>query len=103
MDIALNLAAPRDDAPLDLPDPAFGPAGPSAVAQLALTTAAHDHGPLSDNQRTFLALALACDLEVTDPSKHQDVRDQYAQITTQKQAGDYIDQVVLKVVPPKQG
>ena len=97
LEVALNLTEPRDDAPMDLPDPAFGPAPVPAAAALALTTAARDHAPLSDNQRTFLALALACDLEVTDPSKHQDLRAQYGDIATQKQAGDYIDGVVQKI------
>lgn len=99
LDVAVNLATPRDDALMDLPDPAFGPTPLPAAAALALTTAARDHAPLSDNQRTFLALALACDLEVTDPAQHPDVRTQYQDITTQKQAGDYVDGVVKKIMP----
>ena len=97
LEVALNLSQPRLDGPLDLPDPAFDTASVPAPAALALTTAAQDHAPLSDNQRTFLALALACDLEVTDVFKHQDLRAQYDDIATQKQAGDYIDDVVQKV------
>lgn len=97
LDVALNLEDPREDAPLDLPDPAFGGAAPTEAAELALTTAAGDHAPLSDNQRTFLALALACDLEMTDASNHEDVRAQYGQIATQKQAGNYIDGVVERI------
>jgi len=50
-----------------------------------------------------LALALACDLEVTDPGQHPDLRAQYEDITTQKQAGDYIQGVMRKVVPTQPG
>jgi phospholipase C len=102
LDVALNRAQPRSsaaDAPMDLSDPAFAAAGMSAIASQALTTAAMDHAPLSDNQRSFLALALACDLEVSDASKHQDVRAQYSDITTQKQAADYISGVMQKIRP----
>lgn len=101
LDVAVNLATARTDAPLDLPDPAFGAAPLPTAAAAALTSAARDHAPLSDNQTTFLALALACDLEMTPPTQHQDLRAQYADIATQKQAGDYISQVVQKIVPPQ--
>jgi hypothetical protein len=98
LDIALNRADVRTDAPARLPAPAF-PAGTTmpTIAAEDLTSAARDHAPLSDNQRTFLALALACDLEVTDVNQHPALRDQYASITTQKQAADYIGGVYQKV------
>jgi hypothetical protein len=67
------------------------------IAAEDLTSAAKDHAPLSENQRTFLALALACDLEVTGVNQHPEVRDQYDTITTQRQAAEYISDVVEKI------
>ena len=103
LDVALNLTTPRlapEEAPLVLPNPAFDGSKPTpTIAAEDLTTAAKDHAPLSDNQRTFLALALACDLEVTDVSQHPDLRSQVQSITSQQQAAAYIDEVVQKVVP----
>lgn len=98
LDIAVNRAQVRVDAPMSLPNPAFPPGVtvPSIAAE-DLTSAAKDHAPLSDNQRTFLALALACDMEITDLKQHTYLREQYENITTQKQAGDYISSVVQKI------
>jgi phospholipase C len=98
LEFAVNLATPRDDAPMKLPDKAPDSAL-GAAAGPALTTGLRDYAPLSDNQRSFLALALACDLEVTDISQHQSVRTQYQGITTQKQATDYIQSVEQKLSP----
>jgi len=104
LDVALNLAQARTtdaEAPLELPLPAFDAADPiPSVAAQALTSAAANHAPLSDNQRTFLALALACDLEVTKPAAHPELRSFCDDITTQKQAADYIGSVVQKILPP---
>jgi phospholipase C len=100
LDVALNLSEPRvspQDALLNLPDPAFGSDPVSAVAASALAAAAADQAPLSENQKSQLALALACHLEVTDLAQHPDIRDQYASITTQKQAAEYIAQVTQKI------
>lgn len=103
LDIAINSAAPRmsdAEAPVDLPDPAFdnGKEMPAIAAQ-ALTSAASDHAPLSDNQQTFLALALACDLEMTNVAQHPDVRAQFDAIVTQKQAAEYMSNVIKRVRP----
>jgi phospholipase C len=101
LDVALNLADARTDAPSDLPDPAFDPSRPvAAIAAQDLTTAAGDHAPLSDNQRAFLALALACNLETSTVSQHADLRDQFDNIGTQKQAAEYIGGVMQKMRPP---
>lgn len=105
LEVALNLSKPRvepEDAPLELPKPAFaeGEFIPTIATQ-NLTTAAKEHAPLSDNQRTFLALALACDLEVSDVSEHPGLRDQVENISTQKEAAEYISCVVQKVAPPQ--
>lgn len=103
LDIAINLATPRvsaAEALMVLPDPApDAAAGVPASAAPALIPASRDHAPLSDNQRSFLALALACDLEVTDVSQHPALRERYDNITRQKQAADYINEVAQKVRP----
>lgn len=103
LDLAINLATPRlsdTDAVMDLPDPAFDKTkGMPAMAAQALTSAASDHAPLSDNQQTFLALALACDLEMTDVAQHPNVREQFDAIVTQKQAAEYMSDVIKRVRP----
>ena len=96
LDIAVNSAAIRDDAPMTLPnraadDALAAPSGPS------LTTGLRDHTPLSDNQRSFLALALACDLEASAAPQQPAIRANYQNIQTQKQATDYINSVVSKI------
>ncbi len=101
LDLAINLTTPRisdADAPMELPDPAFekGKVVPAIAAQ-ALTTAASDHAPLSDNQQAFLALALACDLEMTDVTQHPNVRAQFDTIGTQKEAAEYMANVINRV------
>lgn len=101
LDVAINLATPRvneSDALMTLPSTAPDSA---AVASDADTQAAiRDHAPLSDNQRTFLALALACDLETSDPAQHAAVRARYQSITRQKDASAYINEVAQKIRPP---
>jgi phospholipase C len=103
LEVALNLPDARstpEDAPMDLPGPAFDAGAPvPTIAAQALTSAARDQAPLSDNQKSFLALALACDLEVSELAQHADLRAQYANITTQQQAADYISGVVQKIRP----
>ena len=85
---------------MDLPDPAFdNRKGISAIAAQALTSAASDHAPLSDNQQTFLALALASDLEMTNVANHPDVRAHFDAIVTQKQAAEYMSDMIRRVRP----
>ena len=102
LDVAINTAVPRvapADAPMTLPDPA--PDGAAAVPVSIAQASARDHAPLSDNQKTFVALALACDLEVSDPSQQQALRERYNNITRQKDAADYINEVAQKFSPPQ--
>jgi hypothetical protein len=84
---------------MTLPDPA--PDGAAAVPVSIAQASARDHAPLSDNQKTFVALALACDLEVSDPSQQQALRERYNNITRQKDAADYINEVAQKFSPPQ--
>jgi phospholipase C len=98
VDTAVNLAVARTDTPSKLPEPAAEIPSPAGAAQ-PLTAGLRDYAPLSDNQRTFLALALACDLELTGVSQQAALREQYANITTQKQATDYINGVTQKITP----
>lgn len=96
--VALNLPVIRDDAPMKLPNRASDGAI-TAPGTPSLTTGLRDYAPLSENQRSFLALALACDLEVTDNSGHQAIRANYETIQTQKQATEYINGVTAKIKP----
>ncbi len=101
LDVALNLAAPRlsaSDAPPTLPPPAPDSAVASPPqAMTTLASAARDNAPLSDNQKSFLALALACDLKTTPSAGHDALHKNFAQIHTQKNAADYIKSVETKI------
>lgn len=105
LDAALNLADPRlgsGDAPVDLPDAAPAPAVTAALAPPPPASAAGGSSPISDNQRTFLALALACDLEMTPVAAHPALRQRYGEIQGQAEAADYIKEVSSKIRPTTQ-
>ncbi len=95
LDFALNVTAPRQDAPTSLPDPA-APAEPlSSQAQMAM-----DNAAVSSNQESFLALAHACNLRLSDPVEHPALRSRYHAIKStrrQKEAADYIREVEKKI------
>jgi len=101
LDIALNQSAPRlssADAPTTLPDPV-----PDTLLTRLINffrrkpAAAADDAPLSKNQKSQLALALACDLKVSDPAQHQALRKRHAAILRQKEAAEYIRGVETKI------
>jgi hypothetical protein len=56
-----------------------------------------DDAPLSENQKSMLALALACDLKVSDPSQHEALCRRHNGIKRQKDAADYIHEVENKI------
>jgi phospholipase C len=97
LDVALNLDAPRltpAEAPLTLPDSA--PDMPAAL-RLAPSAAAQPTAPLSDNQRSFLALAAACDLSMSATPAHEKILAAHKAIQTQQEAAPYVRAVEAKI------
>jgi len=99
LEAALNLTAARTDAPLTLPSP---------VSDSVLTrirnffrrtpAAAAKDAPLSENQKSLLAVALACDLKLSDQSKHAAVRERHGSIARQKDAAKYMAEIEQRVL-----
>ncbi|MGD1075044.1 MAG: alkaline phosphatase family protein [Thermodesulfovibrionales bacterium] len=92
-DIALNLDTPRltpADALTALPDPA-----PDSVMEQPVT--APVELPLSRNQQNELALAHACNVQISDPALQQALKARFENITRQKDAADYIHEVEDKI------
>jgi phospholipase C len=99
LEVALNTAVPRlSDADVlpKLPDPA-----PDSAAAVAPDTseifAADPQAPLSVNQKTMAALALACDKAITPPNLHAALNSNYQKLVEQKDAADYIQSVDKKI------
>jgi phospholipase C len=100
LEVVLNLATARSspaEALTQLPNPApdssvDGPVNPSQIF------AADAKAPLSANQRTMAALALACELKITPPDYHAALISNHQKIVEQKDASDYIQKVEDKVV-----
>jgi len=93
LDIALNLDTPRltpTEALTTLPDPALD----SVMEQPAMAPVER---PLSLNQKNQLALAHACNMQISDPSQHQALTARFENITRQKDAANYIQEVEDKV------
>jgi len=96
LDVAVNLADARTDAPTKLPAPAPG----SAVTTLRAPediAAADPKAPLSKNQQTMSALALACELAITDSNLHPALLSNHDKLVEQKDAADYIERVEQKI------
>ena len=55
-----------------------------------------DSGP-TENQQAMLDLALACDLEVSDPALHSAIRTRHHSIKVPKDAAEYIMEVEEKI------
>jgi phospholipase C len=109
LEVAINLATPRllpTEAPTALPDPAAD-ADVTAAADPAKVFAANAQAPLSANQSTMAALALACELAITPPNYHAALISNHQKIVEQKDASDYIQKVEGKIAarreaPPQQ-
>jgi hypothetical protein len=52
---------------------------------------------LTENQQAMLDLALACDLEVSDPALHSAIRTRHHSIKVPKDAAEYIMEVEEKI------
>ena len=100
LEIAINLATPRllpSEALTTLPNPAAD-AGVAEAANPANIFAADAQAPLSANQKTMAALALACELQITPPDYHAALISNHQKIVEQKDAADYIQKVEDKIV-----
>jgi len=60
-------------------------------------TAPHPDSELSPNQQSMLDLALGCDLRVSDPGKHEAIKERHGQIKTNRDAAAYIREVEEKI------
>ena len=100
LEVAINQAAPRllpAEALTVLPNPASagvvaGPANPADIF------AAEAKAPLSSNQKTMAALALACELQITPPGYHAALISNHQKLVEQQDAAEYIQKVESKVV-----
>jgi phospholipase C len=100
LEVALNVGAPRlspADALTQLPQTA-------ADAVVATETdptqifAADPQAPLSVNQQTMAALALACDMGITPTEYHDALISNHQKIVEQRDAADYIQKVENKII-----
>ena len=98
LEAALDLTAPRAaDALTQLP--AIAPdTAVAGAANPANIFAADPQAPLSTNQKTMAALALACELQITPPNLHAALISNHQKIVEQKDAADYIQKVEDKIV-----
>lgn len=95
LDIALNLDTARltpAEAITTLPDPT-----PDSLMELHVTAPVERSLPLSLNQKNQLALAHACNMQISDSSQHQALSARVKGITLQKDAANYIQEVEDKI------
>jgi phospholipase C len=100
LEVAINLATPRllpTEALTALPNPATD-AGVAGAADPTKVFAAAPQAPLSANQKTMAALALACELKITPPDYHAALISNHQKLVEQKDAADYIQKVEEKIV-----
>jgi phospholipase C len=100
LEVAINLAAPRlspTEALTALPNPAADAAAAVPVDP-ANIFAASAQAPLSTNQRTMAALALACDLQTTPSNFHAALISNHQKLVEQKDAADYIQKVEEEIL-----
>jgi phospholipase C len=100
LEVAINLATPRllpTEALTALPNPAAD-AGVAGAADPTKIFAADAQAPLSANQKTMAALALACELKITQPDYHAALISNHQKLVEQKDAADYIQKVADKIV-----
>jgi phospholipase C len=99
LDIAINQPEARlSDADARTSVPSV--AADSMVAGAASVQgffAADPQAPLSSNQKTMAALALAVELEITHPEYHAALISNHQKLVEQKDAGNYIEQVENKI------
>jgi phospholipase C len=99
LDVAINLTAAREtdaEAPFKLPNTAPDSAVTKAIDP-STVFAGKAEAPLSANQKTMAALALACDMAITDRTIHAALISNHQKLVEQKDAADYIEQVENKI------
>jgi len=99
LEVAINLTAPRllpTEALTKLPKLASAKAVARA-AKPAGIFAAKANAPLSANQKTMAALALACEMQITPSNCHAALVCNHQKIVEQKDAANYIQKVEGKV------
>jgi phospholipase C len=101
LEVALNLETPRSspaDALTSLPNIASDAAVAGATDPNVIF-AADPKAPLSTNQNTMAALALACEMRIRDnPAYHPALVSYYQKIVEQRDAADYIQKVENQIV-----
>jgi phospholipase C len=99
LELALNLTTPRlssSDAIIKLPDLAADSAVAKGVDPGGIF-AADPLAPLSANQKTMTALALACEMKITDPAYQSALISNHQRIVEQKDAAAYVQNVEEKI------
>jgi hypothetical protein len=99
LEVAINSSTPRlspADALTQLPPTAPDTAVAAAV-HAAQVVAAAPKAALSTNQKAMADLALACELQITDPKLHPALISNHRKIVEQKDAADYIQSVEDKI------
>ena len=101
IDLAVNLANPRtssSDAPTELPSPLSDSILKSVQRFFAKAPGHAEEGAkLSSNQKSFLALALTCDLKMSEASKQAAIKERVDAISRQKEAAQYLDEIETKI------
>jgi len=105
LDVALDLTTPRllaEEALTVLPDTAPDSAvtGPAVQSEIF---AADPKAPLSANQKTMAALALACEMKITSTDHHAALISNHQKLVEQKDAADYIQKVEGKIRSRRRG
>ena len=96
---ALNLQNPRTDAPVQLPTEPADLAAPNAAVPVAAQAAS----ALSSNQKSFLALATACKLGMSDtPASQPGIWSAHQAVQTQAQAAAYISSLEQQIINQRQ-
>jgi phospholipase C len=85
---ALNLGAPRTDAPAVLPN-SVTDAEATAAGTAPVTLAVSPAAPMSDNQQSFVDLALRCNLDMHPADRDADIAE-HAAVKTQGDAARYL-------------
>ncbi|MGD1031697.1 MAG: alkaline phosphatase family protein [Opitutaceae bacterium] len=94
--VALNLGAPRTDAPATLPDP-LTDAQAAQLATQAIVNRPPSGKGLSSNQQSLVDLALRCQLDMADSTQEGALQSEHAAVTTQGAAAGYLERFEAKM------
>jgi phospholipase C len=102
LDVAVNLSVARTDAIAKLPPTAPDSAVAGAASLIDLPAAA-PKAPLSRNQETMSALALACEMAITPQEFHPALISHHQKLVEQQDAAAYIEKVEEKIRSRRKG